>query len=869
MIDNSLNLLNFDTSYVSYSYFESSYNSLIIEISNKTIDITNLNIIPDQSGNDNKFLFTDGSNLTWKDICFGDSNVTIEGSIGPQGPPGEQGLQGPPGIPGTSDVSLNDYSDVSFGNVDISGILKLNNINILDKITNIDGSLNNLIINNPNIVNPNNSISIGSTSNTQSDHSIAIGTNSGQVAMSHNSIAIGYKAGEINMGKNSIALGNQPSIINPNNYEDYIVFNATSNALNPSHPNALFIKPIRNENNNYKLLYNSDSGEITYQLDISSSSNINLTNFEDASFNNVDISGTLKINSLAVAVKNDITNAINNLVNGAPGNLDTLNELASALLDNSSNLSVVTSKLSNIDISLSYLDSKALDLTLGQDASFNNIDITNEITSHKITASGYYVGSRSIISGSAQGNFTDLELKDSTTNALNLLAYGSTGDISMNGTLNVNNINGTDSAVGVVIEGVTIKNNGISTGSNGTISATNFNIGGQNVISATRQINCRDLEVKNSLNNEVFLLQGDSNNNLADLSMSGVFKLNNVNISDKLTSLDNNKADISNIITEFIVTTNSGKYFIDNIQAPELTLDYNKTYRFKQDDSSNSSHPLRFYTSNNNISNYSSGVTIVGTQGSIGSYSEITIDATTPNTLYYHCSAHSNMGNKITIINYPLKFSQIDVSINNLINNLINNNTIEGEDVSFGNVDISGSLLISGSLDISYGMINFFASDEQLLGPDSGIIQKVQDLSNNLLTSNNDASFNNVDVSGSLILSDSESLGNIDVSLVSNTLNINVKNVTYSTKFYDETINTGYINDVSLINFRKNAETIIYFKNSSSGDITIRGYINASSPVSGIKKNFADDIVLISGDIALINVRNINNVIFLSASIYK
>jgi hypothetical protein len=664
------------------------------------------------------------------------------------------------------------------------------------------------------------------------------------------------------MGKNSIALGNQPSIINPNNYEDYIVFNATSNALNPSHPNALFIKPIRNENNNYKLLYNSDSGEITYQLDISSSSNINLTNFEDASFNNVDISGTLKINSLAVAVKNDITNAINNLVNGAPGNLDTLNELASALLDNSSNLSVVTSKLSNIDISLSYLDSKALDLTLGQDASFNNIDITNEITSHKITASGYYVGSRSIISGSAQGNFTDLELKDSTTNALNLLAYGSTGDISMNGTLNVNNINGTDSAVGVVIEGVTIKNNGISTGSNGTISATNFNIGGQNVISATRQINCRDLEVKNSLNNEVFLLQGDSNNNLADLSMSGVFKLNNVNISDKLTSLDNNKADISNIITEFIVTTNSGKYFIDNIQAPELTLDYNKTYRFKQDDSSNSSHPLRFYTSNNNISNYSSGVTIVGTQGSIGSYSEITIDATTPNTLYYHCSAHSNMGNKITIINYPLKFSQIDVSINNLINNLINNNTIEGEDVSFGNVDISGSLLISGSLDISYGMINFFASDEQLLGPDSGIIQKVQDLSNNLLTSNNDASFNNVDVSGSLILSDSESLGNIDVSLVSNTLNINVKNVTYSTKFYDETINTGYINDVSLINFRKNAETIIYFKNSSSGDITIRGYINASSPVSGIKKNFADDIVLISGDIALINVRNINNVIF-------
>ena len=106
--------------------------------------------------------------------------------------------------------------------------------------------------------------------------------------------------------------------------------------------------------------------------------------------------------------------------------------------------------------------------------------------------------------------------------------------------------------------------------------------------------------------------------------MSGVFKLNNVNISDKLTSLDNNKVDISNIITEFVVTANGGKYFIDNIQTPELTLDYN-TYRFKQDIVV-MVLSLRFYTSNNNISDYNSGVTIVGTQGTLGSYSEIIIN---------------------------------------------------------------------------------------------------------------------------------------------------------------------------------------------------------------------------------------------------
>ena len=62
-------------------------------------------------------------------------------------------------------------------------------------------------------------------------------------------------------------------------------------------------------------------------------------------------------------------------------------------------------------------------------------------------------------------------------------------------------------------------------------------------------------------------------------------------------------------------------------------------------------------------------------------------------------------------------------------------------------------------------MINFFASDKQLLGPDSGIIQTVQDLSNNLLTSNHDASFNNVDISNHLtVLGDVSLNANVDIN---------------------------------------------------------------------------------------------------------
>ena len=138
-----MNLLNFDTSYVSYSYFETSYNSLIIEISNKTIDPADLNIIPDQLSNSGKFLSTDGSNLSWVNIS-GDS-ITIEGVQGPAGPPGPSGEQGLQGIPGSSDICLNDYSDVSFGNVDISGSLLISG-NV--KLTNGNFEVsNNLIFN--------------------------------------------------------------------------------------------------------------------------------------------------------------------------------------------------------------------------------------------------------------------------------------------------------------------------------------------------------------------------------------------------------------------------------------------------------------------------------------------------------------------------------------------------------------------------------------------------------------------------------------------------------------------------------------------------------------------------------------------------
>jgi hypothetical protein len=73
------------------------------------------------------------------------------------------------------------------------------------------------------------------------------------------------------------------------------------------------------------------------------------------------------------------------------------------------------------------------------------------------------------------------------------------------------------------------------------------------------------------------------------------------------------------------------------------------TYRFDQSDASNSTHPLRFYYDAARTTIYSTGVTTNGTPGASGAYTQIVVSETTPNILYYMCSSHAHMGNRIDV----------------------------------------------------------------------------------------------------------------------------------------------------------------------------------------------------------------------------
>ena len=97
-------------------------------------------------------------------------------------------------------------------------------------------------------------------------------------------------------------------------------------------------------------------------------------------------------------------------------------------------------------------------------------------------------------------------------------------------------------------------------------------------------------------------------------------------------------------------------YYIDGVEAPALsfggadstTSNSGYVYKFDQSHSSNSGHPLLFYVDAAKTTAHTTNVTTSGTPGSSGAYTQIEVTESTPNILYYQCSAHGYMGNYAT-----------------------------------------------------------------------------------------------------------------------------------------------------------------------------------------------------------------------------
>ncbi len=146
-------------------------------------------------------------------------------------------------------------------------------------------------------------------------------------------------------------------------------------------------------------------------------------------------------------------------------------------------------------------------------------------------------------------------------------------------------------------------------------------------------------------------------------------------------------------------------YYFDGLESPAITLSgadssYPYYYRFDQSDSSNSSHPLRFYLEADKSTAYTTNVTTNGTAGSSGAYTQIAVDANTPNILYYQCSSHAYMGNFVNVVSNKVNSNLTtigDIVVGSKLKMPTNtaNKILVADGTSFEEVDMSGDATIA------------------------------------------------------------------------------------------------------------------------------------------------------------------------------
>jgi len=146
-------------------------------------------------------------------------------------------------------------------------------------------------------------------------------------------------------------------------------------------------------------------------------------------------------------------------------------------------------------------------------------------------------------------------------------------------------------------------------------------------------------------------------------------------------------------------------YYFDGLESPAITLSgadssYPYYYRFDQSDSSNSSHPLRFYLEADKSTAYTTNVTTNGTAGSSGAYTQIAVDENTPNILYYQCSSHAYMGNFVNVVSNKVNSNLTtigDIVVGSKLKLPTNtaNKILVADGTSFEEVDISGDATIA------------------------------------------------------------------------------------------------------------------------------------------------------------------------------
>ena len=400
------------------------------------------------------------------------------------------------------------------------------------------------------------------------------------------------------------------------------------------------------------------SGGTSAQILLANGSVIDLT-IESQGINSNDSDAKIPSNA---AVKDAIDTAVTNLIDGSPTALDTLNELAAALGDDAAFSTTITTALGNrlkFDSSqtLSSAEKTQILTNLGITSTIQEINFLDGVTStlayksHAVTVgsktgggNAFYVdGGEAPVLIILPGAKYRFDVSDST-NTGHAFQFSENVD-------------------------------GAGTGSY-TANATAVGTPGQSgaYIDITGSYQYPSLyyycPFHNGMGNR---LKTDASSYLGGLTSDKIEFDHDLIIDSKIVTKHSNtvKTMAVTVVTKTAAHPAHGVgstlgYSIDGVESPELTFAAGNTYKFDQSDSSNANHPLRFYYDEGKTTAYTSGVTTSGTPGQAGSYTQIIPSESTPNVLYYQCSAHGNMGWKAVFNTRNLTgFSTSDLSEGN------------------------------------------------------------------------------------------------------------------------------------------------------------------------------------------------------------
>ena len=182
-----------------------------------------------------------------------------------------------------------------------------------------------------------------------------------------------------------------------------------------------------------------------------------------------------------------------------------------------------------------------------------------------------------------------------------------------------------------------------------------FNVGATSVTTSGAELNLLDGSAAGTIANSKAVIYGSSGEvNATTLQIAGTSitaTAAELNYVDGVTSAIQTQIDAKQPLGTVAVTVAGGKFVIDGTSQQTVELKPSVTYRFDQSDSSNSNHPLRFSTNDNNSPSapFTTGVTTAGTPGNAGAYTQVKLEQDAPAVLYYYCSNHSGMGGKAIV----------------------------------------------------------------------------------------------------------------------------------------------------------------------------------------------------------------------------